>query len=351
MPATTPPGEPGFRFDATGDGSLGESASFTGSRSTIRDLMYDAQRRLTGAGVPSPKADAAWLMSWVLDVPRNRLILQDELTPEQRVTFEKALTKRLGRTPLQHITGQAGFRRIDVNVGPGVFIPRPETEIVAEAAIRFAREVHTPVVVDLCAGSGVIGISVAIEVPHSDVHLVELDDAAIDWTRRNVDDHAALIRQVESSAQVIHADAGSVADPGGALASLVGAVDVVVSNPPYIPDSMIPREVEVRDHDPAVALFGGPTGLEIVAMVARTAALLLRPGGMFVVEHADVQGPDAGTGGVVELVRSMTLDGQLATMLPGRPGDVLFESVTDRLDLAGLPRFTIATRMGRKSGP
>lgn len=347
MPATTPPRDPGFRFDATGDASLGES----GSRGTIRDLMYDAQRRLTAAGVPSPKADAAWLMSWVLDVPRNRLILQDELTSEQRVTFEKALTRRLTRTPLQHITGHAGFRRIDVSVGPGVFIPRPETELVAEAAIRFAREAHNPVVVDLCAGSGVIGISVAIEVPGSQVHLVELDAAAIDWTRRNVDDHASPIRQAESTAQVIHADAGAVADPGGVLASLVGAVDVVVSNPPYIPDSMIPREVEVRDHDPAVALFGGPTGLEIVQKVTRTAALLLRPGGMFVVEHADVQGSDAGIGGVVELVRSMTLDGELATMLPGRPGDALFESVTDRLDLAGLPRFTIATRMGRKSAP
>lgn len=347
MPAATPPKEPGFRFDATGDSSLGES----GSRSTIRDLMYDAQRRLTAAGVPSPKADAAWLMSWVLGVPRNRLILQDELTAEQRVTFEKALMRRLARTPLQHITGQAAFRRIDVSVGPGVFIPRPETELIAEAAIRFARDVHNPVVVDLCAGSGAIGISVAIEVPHSDVRLVELDDAAIEWTRRNVEDHASSIRQVESSTQVVHADAGAVADPGGALASLVGGVDVVVSNPPYIPDSMIPREVEVRDHDPSLALFGGPTGLEIVAKVARTAALLLRPGGLFVVEHADVQGPDAASGGVVGLVRLMTLDEQLATMLPGRPGDALFESVTDRLDLAGLPRFTIATRMGRRSAP
>lgn len=344
MPAATPPQGPGFRFDATGDGSIGGSASVMGSRNTIRDLMYDAQRRLTAAGVPSPKADAAWLMSWVLEVPRNRLILQDELTSEQRLAFEKALTRRLARIPLQHITGQAAFRRIDVSVGPGVFIPRPETELIAEAAIRSARDVERPVVVDLCAGSGAIGISVAIEVPGADVYLVELDDEAVEWTRRNVDHHDRAIREAGSTARVIHGDAGTAADPGGPLASLVGAVDVVVSNPPYIPDSMIPREVEVRDHDPSVALFGGPSGLEIVHKVARAAALLLRPGGFFVVEHADVQGPDAVGGGVVGLVRSMILDENLATMLPGRPGDGLFESVTDRLDLAGLPRFTMATR-------
>lgn len=340
MPESPPPRGPGLRFDATGDGSVGGSPS----HGTIRDLMYDAQRRLTAAGVPSPKADAAWLMSWVLEVPRNRLILQDELTSEQRLAFENALTRRLARVPLQHITGQAAFRRIDVSVGPGVFIPRPETELIAEAAIRSAREIDRPVVVDLCAGSGAIGISVAIEVPGSDVHLVELDADAVGWTRRNVDDHGWAIRKVESTARVIHADAGTVADPGGPLASLVGAVDVVVSNPPYIPDSMIPREVEVRDHDPSVALYGGPSGLEIVQKVARTAALLLRPGGLFVVEHADVQGPDATDGGVVDLVRSLTLDGNLASMLPGRPGDALFESVKDRLDLSGLPRFTTATR-------
>ena len=344
MPAATPPQGPGFRFDATGDASTGGSASFSGSRSTIRDLMYDAQRRLTAAGVPSPKADAAWLMSWVLEVPRNRLILQDELTSAQRLAFEKALTRRLARVPLQHITGQAAFRRIEVSVGPGVFIPRPETELVAEATIRAARDARKPLVVDLCAGSGAIGISVAIEVPGSDVYLVELDDAAIEWTRRNVDHHDRAIREARSTVRVIHADAGAVADPGEPLATLIGQVDVVVSNPPYIPDSMIPREVEVRDHDPSVALYGGPSGLEVVEEVTTTAALLLRPGGLFVVEHADVQGPDAVGGGVRGLVRSTSLDEQLATMLPGRPGDALFESVTDRLDLAGVPRFTMATR-------
>lgn len=347
MPAVTPPQDPGFEFDATGDGPGAGSKA----RGTIRDLMYDAQRRLTAAGVASPKADAAWLMSWVVEVPRNRLILQDELTPDQRLTFEKALARRLSRIPLQHITGTAAFRRIDLSVGPGVFIPRPETELVAEAAIRAAREVDQPVVVDLCAGSGAIGISAAIEVPGSTVHLVELDDGAVQWTERNARDHAAAIAAAGSSVQVIHGDSGTVADPGGPLARLVGVVDVVVSNPPYIPDSMIPRETEVRDHDPAFALFGGPSGLDVVEKVTRTAALLLRPGGLFVVEHADVQGPDGVAGGVPGLVRSMSLDGGLETLIPGLPGAALFDSVVDRLDLAGLPRFTMATRTGKKSAP
>jgi release factor glutamine methyltransferase len=341
MPDTTPADGSGFRFDATLD--QGADRKGGGTRST-RDVLYDAQRRLTAAGVPSPKADADWLMSWVLDVPRNRLILQDELTSQQRMAFEKALARRLSRVPLQHIVGRAAFRRIDLGVGPGVFIPRPETEVVTEAAIRHARQVDAPVVVDLCAGSGAIGLSVAIEVPGARVRLVEVGDEAIEWTRRNVAEHERRLVECGSVVEVIHADAGVVADPGGALVDLVGAVDVVVSNPPYIPDSMVPREVEVRDHDPALALFGGASGMDVIERVLRTAALLLRPGGMLVVEHADVQGPDAIDGGVVGLVRSMILDEQLASMVPGRPGVALFESATDRLDLAGLPRFTMATR-------
>lgn len=339
MAASTPRHGSGFTFDATGDRLAGSPEA-----RSVRDLTYDAQRRLAAAGVPSPKADADWLMAWVLGVPRNRLILQDALTPDQRVAFEKALARRLSRVPLQHIIGRAAFRRIEVNVGPGVFVPRPETELVTEAAIRHAREVEHPVVVDLCSGSGAIGLSVAVEVPGSSVHLVEWDDHAVEWMRRNVHDHAGALGEAGSSTTVVHADAATVADQGGHLASLVGMVDVVVSNPPYIPEGMVPKESEVRDHDPAVALFGGPSGLEVIEQVVRTAALLLRPGGLLVVEHADVQGPSADGGGVVGLVRQLVLDEQLATMLPGRPGDPLFASVTDRLDLTGLPRFTMATR-------
>lgn len=332
----------GFSFDATGDSTSGGRGP--GSRVTIRDLMYDAQRRLTAAGVPSPKVDAAVLMSWVLDVPRSRLIMQDEPTAAQRLAFEKAVSRRLSRIPLQHITGRAPFRHIELAVGRGVFIPRPETELVAEAAMRHAREIDHPVVVDLCAGSGAVGLSIALEVAGSRVHLVELDDDAIEWTRRNVHEYREEVAAAGSDIQVIHGDATQVADPGGALSSLVAAVDVVVANPPYIPDAMVPREVEVRDHDPSAALFGGPDGLRIVAGVVRTAAMLLRPGGSLVIEHADVQGPDSPGGGVVGLIKAADLDDELATMLPGLPGAPLFEDVSDRRDLAGLPRFTMALR-------
>ena len=327
------------------DGLSSESEATGGGRSSVRDLLYDAARRLAAAGVASPQADAGWLMSWVLDVPRNRLFLHDEPSAAQRMEFEKAVARRLSRVPLQHITGRAPFRKIEVAVGPGVFIPRPETELITEAAVRVLREAGGGTAVDLCSGSGAVGISLALEAPGSTVFLVELDDAAVEWTRRNASEFASALSGVGSKVEVLHADAGEVADAGQALSSLAETVDTVVANPPYIPDSMVPREREVRDHDPAVALFGGDDGLDVVRRIARTAAVLLRPGGLLAIEHADVQGPEADGGGVVGVLRGLTLDEELASMVPGVPGSSVFGSVTDRLDLAGLPRFTLATRI------
>jgi len=315
-----------------------------GGRHTVRDLLFDAERRLTGAGVPSPQADAALLMAWVLDVPRNRLFLHDEPTNAQRMQYEKAVARRLSRIPLQHITGRSAFRRIDLAVGPGVFIPRPESELVAEAGIRALREANAGTAVDLCSGSGALGLSLALEAPGSIVYLVERDADALEWTNRNVDTYREAVASVGSTVEVVAADAGDVALVGQPLSSLAGSIDVVCCNPPYIPDSMIPREIEVRDHDPAVALYGGADGLDIIRRVVRTAAVLLRPGGLLVIEHADVQGPQAPGGGVVGILRQACLDDDLAMLVPGVPGDQLFTSVTDRLDLAGLPRFTLATR-------
>ena len=326
-------------FDA-----LGQEEPTEGGRVSARDLLYDAERRLTGAGVPSPQADAAILLAWVLDVPRGRLFLHDAPTGRERVAFEKALAKRLNRVPLQHITGRAPFRRIEVAVGPGVFIPRPETELITEAGVRPLREATGQVAVDLCAGSGAVGLSLAIEAPGTSVYAVELDERAVEWTGRNAEEFAEAIAAAGSKFEVVQADAGDVAEPGGPLASLVGRVDVVVANPPYIPDSMVPREVEVREHDPYLALYGGSDGLDVVRRIARTAALLLRPGGLLAVEHADTQGPDARDGGVVGVLRGLHLDEAMATSVPGLPGAPAFEQVTDRLDLAGLPRFTLATR-------
>ena len=344
MPAT-PSQEPGHSLDAHSfDGTTEATGRTFGARATVRDLLVDAQRRLDAAGVPSPQSDAAWLMAWVLDVPRNRLFLHDEPDDRARMAFEKALARRLSRVPLQHIVGRAPFRRIDIAVGPGVFIPRPETEVVTEVGVRHLRDLGGGVAVDLCAGSGAIGISLAVEVPGVNVHAVEMDEAALEWLRRNIDQHRSTIAQVGSSIDVVHADATTVADTGGALASLVGRVDAVVANPPYIPDGMIPREVEVRDHDPPVALFAGPDGLSVIRGIVRTAALLLRPGGVLVIEHADVQGPGAAGGGVVGVLRDLSLDETLSSLLPGRPGASLFEGIGDRLDLTGAPRFTVATR-------
>jgi len=330
---------PGGFFDA-----LGQEEPTGGGRVTARDLLYDAERRLDGAGVPSPQADAALLLAWVLEVPRNRLFLHDAPTGRQRVAYEKALAKRINRVPLQHITGRAPFRRIEVAVGPGVFIPRPETELITEAGVRPLRELDGGIAVDLCAGSGAVGLSLALEAPGSTVYLVELDDSAVEWTQRNAADFASQIVEAGSTVEVLHADAGAVAEAGQVLAGLAGKVDVVVVNPPYIPDSMVPREIEVRDHDPYLALYGGPDGLDVVRRIARTAALLLRPGGLLAVEHADSQGPDSPGGGVTGVLESIRLDEQMATVVPGVPGTAVFTQIADRLDFTGVPRFTLANR-------
>lgn len=329
-------------FDATGDTAGGGYVG--GGRVSARDVLYDAERRLTNAGVPSPQTDAALLLAWVLDVPRGKLFLHDEPTAAQRVAFEKALARRLNRVPLQHITGTAPFRHLELAVGPGVFIPRPETELIAEAGVRPLRERGGGIAVDLCSGSGAVGLSLALEAPGTHIYLVEVDESALEWTRRNAEQHAAAIADVGSAVEVVAADATTVADIGQPLAALVGRVDVVVANPPYIPDSMVPREIEVRDHDPYVALYGGHDGLDVVRGLARSAALLLRAGGHVAIEHADVQGPDGPGGGVVGVLSSVTLDDEMCTLVPGLPGSRVFEQIADRLDFAGLPRFTLARR-------
>lgn len=315
-----------------------------GGRVTVRDVLFDSERRLQAVGVPSPAVDAAIIVAHVLDVPRSRLLLQDVLDADQRVRIESLLAQRLSRVPLQHITGVAYFRHLELNVGPGVFTPRPETELIAEAAIRVLRESPVKVAVDLCTGSGAVALAMATEVPQSTVYAVELDGAAVEWTRRNVHEHADELSRVGSRVEVIHDDAAHVADPGHALVHLSGAVSVVSANPPYIPEGMIPREVEVRDHDPALALYSGADGLDVTRQVIVTAGVLLRSGGLLVMEHADIQGVDAGERGVPALVSAACVDASLAERVAQLPGNALFESVVDRSDLNGLPRFTMANR-------
>jgi len=319
-----------------------------GGRVTVRDVLFDAEHRLNAVRVPSPGVDAAEIVAFVLGTTRTRLFLQDPVTDEQKVRIEGLLARRLSRVPLQHLLGTAGFRRIEVAVGPGVFIPRPETELVAEAGIRelAARSAGDRVAVELCAGSGAMAISMGVEVPGSRVHAVELSDDAVAWTRRNVEALDERLTSAGSRVEVVHHDATTVADPGNPLARLAGTVSVVVANPPYIPAAMIPRDPEVRDHEPTMALYGGEDGLDIVKGVLRTAAILLRPGGLVVMEHADVQGAKAGMSGVPGVAAAMVADAALAPLVGLPPGERVFTDIADRIDLNGLPRFTLARRAG-----
>ena len=251
----------------------------TSSRTALRT----ATATLAAAGVPSPDFDAAELLAHVLGTTRARLPLVEELPPGRREAYDDLVARRARREPLQHLTGSAAFRHVELAVGPGVFTPRPETELLAGWGVDRAREVlaagRTPVVVDLCTGSGAIALAVATEVPESEVHAVELSEDAFAWAARNLAGSGVDLRQ---------------GDMAGAFDDLDGTVDVVLCNPPYIPlDAYESVAREARDHDPHVALFSGDDGLEAMRVLERVAARLLRPAGVVGAEHADVQGESA----------------------------------------------------------
>ncbi|WP_281252189.1 peptide chain release factor N(5)-glutamine methyltransferase [Geodermatophilus saharensis] len=279
--------------------------------------MADAARRLADAGVESPRVDAELLLAHVLGTSRTALLTRDEVDDDAAARFAALLDQRAERVPLQHLTGRAPFRHLELAVGPGVFVPRPETEQLVEWALARLAGAEGPVVVDLGSGSGAIALSIAHEHPGARVTAVERDPQAVEWTRHNAAQRAA------AGDRPVTVLAGDMTDPR-LLADLDGAVDLVVSNPPYVPDgARVPREV--ADHDPPLALWGGPDGLDVVRGLLRTAARLLRPGGALGIEHADQQG-DA----LPALVRGT--------------GD--FTDVTDHPDLTGRPRFTTAVRRG-----
>lgn len=248
----------------------------------LADALNRAAATLAEAGVPDPIVDAELLAAHVLASGRGQLqaaaIRGAELTGAQAAALDGLVARRAGREPLQHLTGAAPFRHLELSVGPGVFVPRPETEIVAQFAIDalLAAATPAPVAVDLCTGSGAIALALATEAPHAQVHAVELSPEAHAWAVRNTEGQANLT--------LVHGDLAT------ALAELDGSVDVVVSNPPYVPDEAIPRDPEVRLFDPALALYGGPDGLDVVRAISRRALALLHPGGTLVLEHAEVQG-------------------------------------------------------------
>lgn len=286
----------------------------------VVELLHEATEILTQAGIDSAHVDASLLLASVMKLERSQLSPFAEIPVVEAETFHELVDQRAKRIPLQHITGEAHFRHITLKVGAGVFVPRPETELLVEAGIEALCKLDLPrVAVDLCSGSGAIALSLACEVTNTTVHAVEQSPEAFTWLQANVAAHRERLEEVNSHVVCIQGDATDLE----LLSNLAGKVDVVLSNPPYIPDEMIPRDPEARDHDPAMALFGGPDGLDVARGVVRVAQMLLSPGGLFGMEHADVQGKS------------------VPAMLEEAGG---WSQVADHLDYNKLPRFTTATR-------
>ncbi|WP_436408531.1 peptide chain release factor N(5)-glutamine methyltransferase [Agromyces chitinivorans] len=249
----------------------------------MRAVRDDVVRRLLLAGIADAEVDADLLIGHVLGLGRGevqaRLVLGHELGGADAAALESLVVRRAAREPLQHLTGTAAFRSLELEVGPGVFVPRPETEQVVQHAIDALRAVAAPEprAVDLGTGSGAIALAMATEVPHARVWAVENSPAAFRWARGNVR------RAGATNLELVFGDLPS------ALTQLDGTLDVVASNPPYIPDDALPRDPEVRLHDPEAALYGGADGLDVVRGVSRTGRRLLRPGGLLVIEHGEQQ--------------------------------------------------------------
>jgi release factor glutamine methyltransferase len=281
--------------------------------------MVEAARQLRVVGVESPEQDARQLLAYVAGVELARLPLLDVVDDATAAYFQTLINKRSQRIPLQHLTGRAHFRHLELEVGPGVFVPRPETEVMTGWAIEQLRPMvyavargesrQLPVVVELGTGSGAVAKSIATELTGTRVYAVELSEDAAAYAARNLADTTVELH---------------VQNMIGALPQLNGAVDLVIANPPYIPfeafESVVP---EVRDHDPPLALVSGQDGLDAIRVVVAEAARLLRPAGLLCVEHADVQGESA---------QQVVLD---------HGG---FAGVRDHLDLAGRARFVTALR-------
>lgn len=265
-----------------------------------------ARERLAAAGVPSPDVDAELLAAYVLGVPRSRLVLAAGFTPAQAQRYRVLVERRAARVPLQHLTGTAGFGHLELAVGPGVFIPRPETELLAQWAVGRPGQVF----VDLGSGSGALALAIAGQRPGARVLAVERAQAALTWLRCNV------------AGTAVEVVAGDATDPV-VLAELDGTVDVVVSNPPYVPAGE-PVAPEVAGYDPAQAVFGGPDGLAVIRPLVARAAALLRPGGWLGMEHHESHAP----------------------VLPELLGH-WFTELTGHRDLTGRPRFVTARRMAR----
>jgi release factor glutamine methyltransferase len=278
----------------------------TAASAQLREAIEHAAAKLAAAGVPSPRADAEVLAAHAAGTSRWRLLMLDAVDDELLGRFSELVAARARRIPLQHLIGTAAFGPITVNVGPGVFVPRPETESLLEWAMHQSLPAE-PLIVDVCTGSGALAVALANHRPDARVVAVDSSEAALEYAWRNARGTAVDVRH------------GDVTD-ADLFPDLDGQVHLLVANPPYLPEGA-QLEPEVADHDPRQALFGGQDGMDIIAAIVRLARRWLRPAGLVAVEHDDTASP-------------------ATTQLFSAAG--VFDDVTPHNDLAGRPRFVTA---------
>jgi release factor glutamine methyltransferase len=287
------------------------------SRGALRDAIAGATSTLADAGIDSARVDAEELAAHLAGVERGRLMVVDAPDDDFFARYQELVTARSRRVPLQHLTGTAAFGPLMLRVGPGVFIPRPETESMLEWVVNAVDRQPlppSPLIVDLCTGTGALAVSLARRWPAATVLAVDDSASALSYARQNV---------AGTQVELIQADV-TAAD---LLAELAGRVDLLVANPPYIPDGAV-LDPEVAEHDPHHALFGGPDGMTVVRAVVDLAGRWLCPGGRIAVEHDD------------------TTSAQTVDLLAA--GN-LFDDIVPRRDLAGRLRFVTAARVARNT--
>jgi len=286
------------------------------SRESLRSAILSASATLAAAGVPSPTVDAEELAAFLMGVPRTRLGMTPLVESSWVADYRDLVARRAARIPLQHIVGEVQIGRARIRVGPGVFIPRPETESLVAWALDAIASIRDPVVIDLCAGSGAIALAISQVRPDARVVAVERSPAALAWARRNIDEHiAAGGRHVELL--------GGDFNDERLLLDLDAVADLVTVNPPYVAEGT-PVEPEVGRYDPPEAVFAGPDGLAVIRPLISVVAGLLKVGGVLAIEHDDNQG---------ESVPALLAARRVLT------------DVQDHDDLTGRPRFVTARRV------
>ncbi|WP_406814612.1 peptide chain release factor N(5)-glutamine methyltransferase [Mycobacterium sp. M23085] len=281
----------------------------------LRRAIDDAAATLAEAGIDSARWDAEQLAAHLAGTDRGRLALLDSPGDDFLGRYRDVVAARSQRVPLQHLLGTAAFGPVMLHVGPGVFIPRPETEALLEWAVAQRLTQH-PVIVDLCTGSGALAVALAHHRPAARIVAIDNSDSALEYARHNTRGTAI---------ELLRADVTGLASEPGPLAELDGRVDLLVANPPYVPDDAV-LDPEVAQHDPHQAVFGGPDGLTVIAPIVRLAGRWLRPGGLIGIEHDDT-------------TSAQTME------LFERTGE--FEDIRSRRDLTGRPRFVTARRSAR----